>query len=139
MLLGQVCDLQGRVHKFSHENDDLTANLRVYQETQDELTTELSDLKEKYREVVELLRDTQEQLRASRKRTYPGMGKHSVTGMFSLPIMPSGSGEDSLQAELNSSLTSSKKSARSTKTMSSAQDSELSDSESSDIPMHGSS
>jgi len=30
-LLAQVCDLQSRVQRFSHENDDLTANLRVYQ------------------------------------------------------------------------------------------------------------
>ena len=30
-LLGQVCDLQSRVQRYSHENDDLTANLRVYQ------------------------------------------------------------------------------------------------------------
>ena len=30
-LLSQVCDLQNRVQKYSHENDDLTANLRVYQ------------------------------------------------------------------------------------------------------------
>ena len=43
------------------------------------------DLKDKYREVVELLRDAQEDLRRSRKRTYPGMGKQ--TGMFtSLPL-----------------------------------------------------
>lgn len=27
----QVCDLQKRVQTYSHENDDLTANLRVYQ------------------------------------------------------------------------------------------------------------
>ena len=55
------------------------------QETQDELTTELVDLKDKYREVVELLRDAQEDLRRSRKRSYPGMGKQ--TGMFtSLPL-----------------------------------------------------
>ena len=32
-LLSQVCDLQNRVQKYSHENDDLTANLRVYQVT----------------------------------------------------------------------------------------------------------
>ena len=57
----------------------------LFQETQDELTTELVDLKDKYREVVELLRDAQEDLRRSRKRTYPGMGKQ--TGMFtSLPL-----------------------------------------------------
>ena len=31
MLLAQVCELQGRVHKYSYENDDLTSNLRVYQ------------------------------------------------------------------------------------------------------------
>ena len=30
-LLSQVCDLQNRVQRYSHENDDLTANLRVYQ------------------------------------------------------------------------------------------------------------
>ena len=30
-LLSQVCDLQKRVQKYSHENDDLKANLRVYQ------------------------------------------------------------------------------------------------------------
>jgi hypothetical protein len=30
-LLAQVCDLQSRVQRFSHENDDLRANLRVYQ------------------------------------------------------------------------------------------------------------
>ena len=30
-LLSQVCDLQKRVQSYSHENDDLTANLRVYQ------------------------------------------------------------------------------------------------------------
>ena len=58
---------------------------RSLQETQDELTTELVDLKDKYREVVELLRDAQEDLRRSRKRSYPGMGKQ--TGMFtSLPL-----------------------------------------------------
>ena len=26
-----MCDLQKRVQTYSHENDDLTANLRVYQ------------------------------------------------------------------------------------------------------------
>ena len=31
VLLSQVCDLQKRVQTYSHENDDLTANLRVYQ------------------------------------------------------------------------------------------------------------
>ena len=60
-------------------------NTPELQETQDELTTELFDLKEKYREVVELLRDANEEIRRSRKKTYPGMGKHSVSGMFSLP------------------------------------------------------
>ena len=39
-------------------------------------------MKDKYREVVELLRDTQEELKKSKKKSYPGMGKHSVTGMF---------------------------------------------------------
>eukprot|EP00092_Neocalanus_flemingeri_P012790 GFUD01013782.1.p1 GENE.GFUD01013782.1~~GFUD01013782.1.p1 ORF type:complete len:1377 (+),score=309.96 GFUD01013782.1:584-4714(+) len=111
-LLSQVCDLQNRVQRYSHENDDLTANLRVYQETQDELTTELVDLKDKYREVVELLRDANEEIKRSRKKTYPGMGKHSVSGMFSLPIMQRESGDDSLQAELHSSLRSSKKSSK---------------------------
>jgi len=111
-LLSQVCDLQNRVQRYSHENDDLTANLRVYQETQDELTTELVDLKDKYREVVDLLRDANEEIKRSRKRTYPGMGKHSVAGMFSLPIMQRECGDDSLQAELHSSLRSSKKSSK---------------------------
>ena len=32
-LLSQVCDLQNRVQRYSHDNDDLTANLRVYQVT----------------------------------------------------------------------------------------------------------
>jgi len=111
-LLSQVCDLQNRVQRYSHENDDLTANLRVYQETQDELTTELVDLKDKYREVVELLRDANEEIKRSRKKTYPGMGKHAVEGMFSLPSVPRESGDDSLQAELYSSLRSSKKSSK---------------------------
>jgi len=111
-LLSQVCDLQNRVQRYSHENDDLTANLRVYQETQDELTTELVDLKDKYREVVELLRDANEEIKKSRKKTYPGMGRHSLSGMFSLPAMQRESGDDSLQAELHSSLRSSKKSSK---------------------------
>jgi len=111
-LLSQVCDLQNRVQRYSHENDDLTANLRVYQETQDELTTELVDLKDKYREVVELLRDANEEIKKSRKKTYPGMGRHNLSGMFSLPAMQRESGDDSLQAELHSSLRSSKKSSK---------------------------
>ena len=32
-LLSQVCDLQKRLQNYSHENDDLTSNLRVYQVT----------------------------------------------------------------------------------------------------------
>ena len=52
------------------------------QETQDELTIELADLKDKYREVVELLRDAQTELKKNRKKSYPGIGKHSVSGMF---------------------------------------------------------
>ena len=56
-----------------------------FQETQDELTTELVDLKDKYREVVELLRDANEEIKKSRKKTYPGMGRHNLSGMFSLP------------------------------------------------------
>merc|ERR550534_1056988 len=90
-LLGQVCDLQSRGQRYS-------------QETQDELTTELVDLKDKYREVVELLRDAQEDLRRSRKRSYPGMGKQ--TGMFT--SLPLNKGDDSLQAEIHSSLHPSK-------------------------------
>jgi len=111
-LLSQVCDLQNRVQRYSHENDDLTANLRVYQETQDELTTEMADLKDKYREVVELLRDANEEIKRSRKKTYPGMGKHAVENMFSLPNMQEDSGDTSLQAELQSSLRSSNKSSK---------------------------
>merc|ERR1711971_147343 len=129
-LLGQVCDLQARVQRYSHENDDLTANLRVYQETQDELTTELVDLKDKYREVVELLRDAQEDLRRSRKRTYPGMGKQ--TGMFT--SLPLNKGDDSLQAEIHSSLHSSKKTSKAD----SFKESEVSDSDN-DLPAMGSS
>lgn len=124
-LLSQVCDLQNRVQRYSHENDDLTANLRVYQETQDELTTELVDLKDKYREVVELLRDANEEIKKSRKKTYPGMGRHSISGMFSLPAMQRESGDDSLQAELHSSLRSSKKSSK----QDSKLESEISDSD----------
>jgi len=111
-LLSQVCDLQNRVQRYSHENDDLTANLRVYQETQDELTTEMADLKDKYREVVELLRDANEEIKRSRKKTYPGMGKHAVENMFSLPNMQEDSGDTSLQAELQSSLRSSNMSSK---------------------------
>jgi len=126
-LLSQVCDLQKRVQRYSHENDDLTANLRVYQETQDELTTELVDLKDKYREVVELLRDANEEIKKSRKKTYPGMGRHNLSGMFSLPAsaMHRESGDDSLQAELHSSLRPSKISSK----QDSKIDSEVSDSD----------
>ena len=56
--------------------------MRIYRETQEELTSELSDFKEKYREVVDLLHDTQNELKAAKKRSYPGMGEHKVSGMF---------------------------------------------------------
>ena len=56
--------------------------MRIYTETQEELTSELSDFKEKYREVVDLLRDTQNELKTAKKRSYPGMGEHKVSGMF---------------------------------------------------------
>ena len=58
------------------------AQLQIYKETQEELTSELSDFKEKYREVVDILHDTQCELRAAKKRSYPGMGQHKVSGMF---------------------------------------------------------
>jgi len=121
-LLSQVCDLQKRVQKYSHENDDLTANLRVYQETQDELTSELLDLKEKYREVLDLLRDANEEIRRGRKKTYPGVGKHSVSGMFSQTQKEDGA---SLQTELTHSL----KPARAESNL----DSEISDTDTSDL------
>merc|ERR550534_2917107 len=116
-LLGQVCDLQSRGQRYS-------------QETQDELTTELVDLKDKYREVVELLRDAQEDLRRSRKRSYPGMGKQ--TGMFT--SLPLNKGDDSLQAEIHSSLHPSKKISKAD----SFKESEVSDSDT-DLPAVGSS
>ena len=78
----QVCDLQAKSKKSSSENEELAAQLRIYRETQEELTSELSDFKEKYREVVDLLHDTQNELKAAKKRTYPGMGEHKVSGMF---------------------------------------------------------
>ena len=56
--------------------------MRIYRETQEELTSELSDFKEKYREVVDLLHDTQNELKTAKKRSYPGMGEHKVSGMF---------------------------------------------------------
>ena len=56
--------------------------MQIYKETQEELTSELSDFKEKYREVVDLLRDTQNELKAAKKKSYPGMGEHKVSGMF---------------------------------------------------------
>ena len=74
--------IKSKIHFVGSQRNLETRSL---QETQDELTTELVDLKDKYREVVELLRDAQEDLRRSRKRSYPGMGKQ--TGMFtSLPL-----------------------------------------------------
>ena len=67
----------------SGENTELTANLRIYKETQDDLTSELADFKEKYREIVELLHDTRHELKQAKKRTYPGVGEHKVSEMFS--------------------------------------------------------
>ena len=58
------------------------AQLRIYKETQEELTSELADFKEKYREIVDLLHDTQNELKAAKKRSYPGIGEHKVSGMF---------------------------------------------------------
>ena len=78
----QVCDLQAKWKQSSTENEELSAQLRIYRETQEELTSELSDFKEKYREVVDLLHDTQNELKAAKKRSYPGMGEHKVSGMF---------------------------------------------------------
>ena len=78
----QVCDLQTKWKKSSSENEELSAQLRIYRETQEELTSELSDFKEKYREVVDLLHDTQNELKTAKKRSYPGMGEHKVSGMF---------------------------------------------------------
>ena len=78
----KVCDLQTKWKKSSSENEELGAQMRIYKETQEELTSELSDFKEKYREVVDLLRDTQNELKAAKKRSYPGMGEHKVSGMF---------------------------------------------------------
>ena len=49
---------------------------------QDELTTELSDFKEKYREVVDLLNDTRDELKQAKRKSYPGLGQHNVTSMF---------------------------------------------------------
>lgn len=56
--------------------------MRIYKETQEELTSELADFKEKYREIVDLLHDTQNELKAAKKRSYPGVGEHKVSGMF---------------------------------------------------------
>ena len=81
-FLFKVCDLQTKWKKSSSENEELGAQMRIYKETQEELTSELSDFKEKYREVVDLLRDTQNELKAAKKRSYPGMGEHKVSGMF---------------------------------------------------------
>ena len=74
--------MTSKVKKYSTENAEMSAQLEVYNETQDELTAELSDFKEKYREVVDLLRDTQNELKTAKKRSYPGMGEHKVSGMF---------------------------------------------------------
>ena len=81
----QVCDLQSKVKHYTKDNESLTTSMHAYRETQDELTTELADFKEKYREIADLLHDTQEELKKSRKRTYPGVGSHSIAGMFTSP------------------------------------------------------
>ena len=69
--------------RTTSENADLGTSLQVYKETQDDLTGELADLKEKYREVVELLHDTRHELKQAKKRSYPGVGEHKVSEMFS--------------------------------------------------------
>ncbi len=46
------------------------------------MTTELADFKEKYREVVDLLNDTREELKQAKRKSYPGLGQHNVTSMF---------------------------------------------------------
>ena len=79
----QVCDLQSKLKRTTSENTDLATSLQVYKETQDDLTGELADLKEKYREVVELLHDTRHELKQAKKRSYPGVGEHKVSEMFS--------------------------------------------------------
>ena len=40
------------------------------------------DLKEKYKEVVNLLRDANEEIRKGQKTSYPGVGRHSLSDMF---------------------------------------------------------
>ena len=79
----QVCDLQSKLKRTTSENTDLGTSLQVYKETQDDLTGELADLKEKYREVIELLHDTRHELKQAKKRSYPGVGEHKVSEMFS--------------------------------------------------------
>lgn len=74
--------MQSKWKKSSSENEELGAQLRIYKETQEELTSELSDFKEKYREIVDLLHDTQNELKMAKKRSYPGIGEHKVSGMF---------------------------------------------------------
>lgn len=74
--------MQSKVKLYSRDNEELRSSLCAYKETQEELTSELADFKEKYREIVDLLHDTQDELKKSRKRTYPGLGQHSLPGMF---------------------------------------------------------
>lgn len=116
-LLAQVCDVQSKLKRSNGENEELSAQLRIYKETQDELTAELADFKEKYREIVDLLHDTQEELKSSRKRTYPGAGQHDVSGMFacnpsSKDTAKKGTDDISLQSEIHSSLRSSKRTSK---------------------------
>ena len=77
--------MQAKVKHYTKDNESLSTSICAYKETQDELTTELADFKEKYREIADLLHDTQEELKKSRKRTYPGVGSHSIAGMFTSP------------------------------------------------------
>ena len=84
----------------SGENTELTANLRIYKETQDDLTSELADFKEKYREIVELLHDTRHELKQAKKRSYPGVGEHKVSEMFSETSQK----KDKIEGELADSL-----------------------------------
>ena len=100
----QVCDLQTKWKKSSSENEELSAQLQIYRETQEELTSELSDFKEKYREVVDLLHNTQNELKSAKKRSYPGMGEHKVSGMFEAAKEAKIKGKNSEDFELRTSL-----------------------------------
>ncbi|XP_059096744.1 trafficking kinesin-binding protein milt-like [Tigriopus californicus] len=127
-LLAKVCDMQSKVKLYSRDNEELRTSLCAYKETQEELTSELTDFKEKYREVVDLLHDAQDELKKSRKRTYPGLGQHSLPGMFTSGGHNEQSGEDgtkesSLLSEIHSSLRSSKRNSKKASRQSSKLDS----------------